>query len=170
MKLGLVMLLLWASKPVVLDFPKDRGERCRLILAAAAGALGKPEAPNFCGQGSYRAYGRVIIDATIPKFSRDSERSDGFEWVVPALARGQVCRDDFGEVYQPEKWRKRWLPPEILTLHLEKTTEPSTYRFGAGVSSSTKKPNEGTIALCGAASGVVRKKGRSWVVELDKDD
>jgi hypothetical protein len=164
MKIGLVMLLLWASKPVALDFPKSAHDRCRLILAMAAGALGNPEAPNFCANGSYSAYGRVIIDAMITRSSGDSE------WLVPALPSSYVCRNDFGEVYQPARWRKRLLPPEILSLHLEKTKEPSTYRFGAHVKSSTDRPNEGSIMLCGTASGVVRKKGESWVVELDKDD
>ena len=164
MKLGLFILLFLGSKDSRLDLPKDMSERCRLVLATAAGALGKPEAPNFCGGASYSAYGRVIVDAKISRTSGDAA------WYEPAFRGGTVCRDDFIEVYQPSRWRKRWLPPDIVDLSFEMTKEPSTYRFGAGVSSSTRKPNEGSIMLCGGASGVVRKKGKTWVVELDKDE
>ena len=147
-------------------FADDPNERCQLVLATTEAVVGKAAEMGFCDGIDYTAGGRVVVDATTPT---EPFRASGIRLVQSVVPERKVCQNRFAEVYRQKSWNNRRKPKYILYLSVEPAQRPWMYSFSASVQGFPGVPSEGSIALCGGVSGLIRKKGDGWMVTVNKD-
>ena len=138
------------------ELPRATRVRCDLILATAT-AIAKSPDSQLCGW--------MVTQNPVTVSASECLNS---EWCSPVIQRRHIYSDRSFEVYQRGTRSKRPHPTHVLSLLFTKW-RGNALVFSAYIRGWPEGETASQIALCGSASGTVKKVGSSWEVTVDTD-